>query len=112
MISKLIGEKLKLRREELNLTPKAVAAELGKSARAYLDIESGVVDIKASDLVILKDFLQISIATMFNEEVSNSYTIANNTTQSGNVGVNYTGKELLDKISELYERIIELKKSK
>jgi transcriptional regulator with XRE-family HTH domain len=110
MISKQIGEKLKARREELNLSPKTMAAELGKSPRALLDIEAGLVDIKVSDIAIFKDFLQISVAEMFNEEITNSFTIANNTTQTGNVGVNYTGKDLLDKISELYERIIELER--
>lgn len=112
MISKQIGEKLKIRREELNLSPKAMAAELGKSPRQLLNIEAGLVDIKVSDIVIFKTFLQISAANLFNEEINNSYTIANNTTQSGNVGVNYTSKDLLDKISELYERIIDLEKNK
>ncbi len=51
MISKVIGKKIKQRREELNITPKALAAELGKSARAYLDMDAGVVDIKASDML-------------------------------------------------------------
>ncbi len=110
MISKLIGEKIKQRREELNLTPKAVAAELGKSPRAYLDMEAGLVDIKVSDIATLKDYLKISVSTMFNEDNSNTYSVSGNSTQTGNVGVNYGSKDLLDKIAELYERIIVLEK--
>jgi transcriptional regulator with XRE-family HTH domain len=111
MISKVIGKKLFDKREELKLSPKEIASELGISARAYLDIESGTVDIKASKLVVLKDLLQISIATMFNEENSQAYNISGNSTQSGHV-VNFSSKDLLDKITELYERIIELEKKK
>lgn len=111
MISKEIGQKIKEKRESLKLSPKEVASVLGKSPRAYLDMEAGLVDIKSSDLVVIRDFLQISVASMFNEENNHAYTINNNSPQTGNVGVNYGSKDLLDKIAELYERIIVLEKT-
>ncbi len=43
---------------------------------------------------------------MFNEESNNTYSVTGNSTQTDNVGVNYGSKDLLDKIAELYERLI------
>ncbi len=54
MISKIIGKKIKSRREALQLSPKQVASELGISPRAYLDMENGTVDFKSSKLVVFK----------------------------------------------------------
>jgi transcriptional regulator with XRE-family HTH domain len=111
MISKTIAQKIKERREELNLAPKQVASELGISARAYLDMEEGTVDFKSTKLVVLKKVLNISIAEMFNETAQH-YNVYNQSPQEGNVGIIYTYKEALDKICELYERVVELEKSK
>lgn len=111
MVSKQIGQILKEKRMQLNVSPKEIASELGISARAYLDIESGTVDIKASKLIVLKELLKISVAEMFSEQNSRNSNIVKNEPSAANIGPQYISKDLLDKISELYERIIEIEKN-
>ncbi len=67
--------------------------------------------LNLQNLLYLKQILEIDIAEMFNEAAQN-YNIDNNSTKPGNGDVNYTSKESLEKICELYDRIIELEKSK
>ncbi|HZG84331.1 helix-turn-helix transcriptional regulator [Paenibacillus sp.] len=59
-MSKLIGERIKMRRKELGYKQAAVAKELGITQGNYSKIENGMIKINAADLQKLANILQIS----------------------------------------------------
>lgn len=63
-------EYLKKKREELNLSQKDVATEIGVSQNYYCDIENGErqKDMKATTLLKLSTVLRIPVEKMLEEE--------------------------------------------
>lgn len=110
MTNNQIGTKIKERRESLGFSPKQVASELGITSRAYLNLEEGQVDIRASTFLVIKDFLKIEIGEIFGER-GNSNSFHNSSENVQNLGVNNSFNiEVFAKCNELYERVITLEK--
>ena len=57
----LLGQRLKLLRNEKGMTQQDMAELLGKSSRHYQDMEAGKINVPGLTLIKLADLFQVSI---------------------------------------------------
>lgn len=57
----VFGERLKLLRNEKNMTQKAMADFLGRTERHYQDMEAGKINVPGLTLIKLADFFEVSL---------------------------------------------------
>lgn len=55
------GQRLKLLRNEKNMTQRAMAEMLGKTERHYQDMEAGKINVPGLTLIKLADFFRVSL---------------------------------------------------
>lgn len=61
----LFGARIRNRREELHISKKALAEELGVTSKFMDDIESGLRGVSLKNLVLLSQILVVSIDYLF-----------------------------------------------
>lgn len=95
--------KIKKVRELKNLTQEYMATQLDISTRAYSKIESGETQLTINRLNDISRILEVDPIDLLGFE---SVNIFNNSTQEGNIGINYP--QISDKLIESYENSIKI----
>ena len=57
----LFGQRLKVLRNEKNITQKRMAEIIGRTERHYQDMESGKINVPALTLIKLADFFDVTL---------------------------------------------------
>lgn len=102
---KKIGERVKNVREQRNYSQQYVATKLGVSQKAYSKIETGETKLSVENLMKLSEILDTTINDLL-DSVGNA--VYNNLGTHTGEGV-VIHKTTSDKISELYEKILQSK---
>ncbi|MCK6649034.1 MAG: helix-turn-helix transcriptional regulator [Bacteroidia bacterium] len=102
-----LGLKIKKVRELKGYSQEYISTQLGITQNSYSKIERGETKLNVNKLMDICKILEIDINTLLNFDEK---MIFNNCTQSGNFGENNTFVfNTIDKIQELYEKIIQSK---
>ncbi len=104
----MIGDKIKKRREELNLTQEYVADSLGISQPAYVKIEKGWTKIDVNRLLKISDLLSVELGDLLERNlIINELNNKDYSTAIGYVENLHQGSETLK--NSLIKQILELK---
>ncbi len=102
-----LGLKIKKVRELKGYSQEYISTQMGITQNSYSKIERGETNLSVNKLIEICRILNIDISTLMNFDEK---MVFNNCTQSGNFGENNTFVyNTIDKIQELYEKIIKSK---
>lgn len=102
------GERIKIVREKVGYSQDYVAAELGISQKAYSKIENNETQLKGEVLIKLAEIFGTDILELIPTEAKLTYNNIHNVHKGDGVVYN---KENIEKIEELYKKVIEAKDS-
>lgn len=102
-----LGLKIKKVREIKGYSQEYISTQMGITQNSYSKIERGETNLSVNKLIEICKILDIEMSTLLNFDEK---MVFNNCTQSGNFGENNTFVyNTIDKIQELYEKIIKSK---
>ena len=102
-----IGPKIRKIREIKGYSQEYIASKMSIKQNSYSKLESGETNLSIDRLMEICSVLEIELSTLMNFDEK---MVFNNCTQNGNFGENNTFVfNAVEKIQELYERIIKAK---
>jgi transcriptional regulator with XRE-family HTH domain len=102
-----LGLKIKKVRELKGYSQEYISTQMGITQNSYSKIKRGETNLSVNKLIEICRILNIDMSTLMNFDEKMFF---NNCTQSGNFGENNTFVyNTIDKIQELYEKIIKSK---